>query len=162
MLNRFNSSNGSAVQTDGVPQRVNIMVSKNKSQHVNKIVEKNLVATQSLSNNVLQICDFEIEETGYYHLSSQLCIKNTNAKRINIDFLQFGVCGENMTDYETNFNSYLISAIAEPEYVLSKSLTSIMRLEVGKKYCMWVNFSSDDNTNFSFLGDCSHLRLYKL
>ena len=162
MLNRFNSSNGSNVQTDGVPQRVNIMVNKTKSQHVNKIVEKQLIATQALSNNVLQLCDFEIEETGYYHLSSQLCIKNTNAKRINIDFLQFGVCGNDMSDYEQNFNSYLISAIAEPEYVLSKSLTSIMRLEVGKKYCMWVNFSSDDNTNFSFLGDCSHLRLYKL
>lgn len=135
---------------------------KKKTPQTNKIVTIDLKDSQKLLDGVLNYCEFSVCDSGYYHINTQLCVKNYSKKIVNVDYLQHGLACLQFDDYEQNFNSIVLSSLAEPEYVISNNLSTIIHLQEDKPYICWLNFCSDDNTKFEYIKDFSHLRLYKL
>ena len=157
-MNRFQSSNAAAAGSSA--GRTNIMVRPQK--HVNRIVEKPCCDTCTVSADVLKISEFTVEEQGYYHISTQACVRNTSNKTHWVDFIQDGICPADMSKYEMQFTSALVGCDAAPAYVVSGGTCCIMELEKDTSYCFWVNFSSAKNEAFTLAKECCHVRLYKL
>ena len=157
MLSSATSSRFGNQQNSG---KINAILSKPKAAS-NKILEQSLLPDTPL-DGVLKYCSFTVDETGYYSASTQICIRNTSKRSIVVDYLQQGICSDDMADYERDFVSNIVNSSAEPEYVLSSKLSTIIKLEAGKDYVCWCNFSSDDNSKFAYVPNCSSMRLYKL
>lgn len=75
-------------------------------------------------------------------------VKNTSVKSVPFDFIQMGICKSDLSDYEQNFASRIMSGVAETDYVLSQNLCCIIALEEGIEYICWVNFGSCNNKLF--------------
>lgn len=127
-----------------------------------KIITIDLLNDQTLDNNVLEYVKFKVDETGYYNVSNQLCIKHTDVKATQCNFLQFGLCEGTSKNYDQNFNSIIINSLCEPDYLISNNLSTVLELKSEVEYICWLNFASDNNNNFQFNKAYSHLILYKL
>ena len=143
--------------------KMTAIINRKHQQPKNKILNQPMCENQNLTNDgIMTYCDFAIDEEAYYHVSTQLCIKNNSKKNVAIDYIQFGICRADFSDYEQNFNSVIVSGVANNEYVISQNLTSIVKIEDDTKYICWCNFGSQNNASFQYLKEFSHLRLYKL
>lgn len=125
-----------------------------------KIQVKDLVDSCAVSDDIFNFCSFSVPESGYYSISSQLCIRNASAKGALVNFFQFGVCAG--TNYESDFVSRIVGSKVAPEYLLCEKMSSVIYLEKNIDYHGWLNFSSSSNTSFVYDKSLSHLRLYLL
>lgn len=140
--------------------RINSLLVKPTKEKRNKIQTVDLIDAQPIPFNLLKYATFEVPIPGYYSISNQLCIKcNDDAK---IHFIQFGICKDDLEDFDNCFESTIINQDCDKEYDLSHNLSSFKFLDVNIKYCAWLNFASSNNSNFSFNKDWSRLMLLKL
>lgn len=131
--------------------------------HINKIVDKELESSSVLPTEGLHtFIDFVVEEDGHYHLSTQLGVQNTSDRAIVVDFLQFGVCEESMSDFSEQISSIIVNSPCNSGYILSNTLSTIMHLKKDVAYRGWLHFASDCNELFRYEKGLSHMRLYKL
>jgi hypothetical protein len=140
--------------------RVNSILVRPQAKKKDQIITFNLEATRSLDDQLLKYCVFEVQEDGYYTVSNQLCIKCNSKATIN--FVQFGVCKDDLSDFGTDFNSTVSNCSCDAEIVLSYNLSCIKYLAKDVKYCCWLNFSSSANANFSYVSDYSHLMILQV
>lgn len=139
-----------------------VILKRAPTKKVNLILSKQLKPSFRLQENVMTCCEFNVEETGYYHVSSQVTIKNDSKETVHVEYLQFGICNENMENYKENLKSMIMNSNCASEYVMVDNMTAIVNLEKDIKYVLWVNFGCDKSESFVFDSECSNLRLYKL
>lgn len=152
--NRFESKNA--------PHSNGVIIKKIETPKETKIINIDLIDDVKLNDDVLEYVKFKVDNTGYYNISNQLCIKHTSNTITKADFLQFGVCEAQSKNYDANFNSIIVNAECQPEYLISNNLSTVLELKADVEYLCWLNFSSSNNNNFSFNKQYSHLILYKL
>ncbi len=139
-----------------------IILKRTPSKHVNLIMNQEMKASFNLNENVMVCSEFEVSESGYFHVSSQMTVKNSSNDNTVVEYFQFGVCKNTMSDYQENLKSSIMNSICQPDYVISDSLCCIMQLEKDVKYQLWVNFGCENASKFQFQSEYSNLRLYKL
>ena len=139
-----------------------VILKRANSKHINLILNKEMINSRNLEENVMNVCEFSVEESGYYHISSQITIKNNSNMSMLVEYLQFGICKKNMEDYKSNLKSMIMNSKCNPEYVIVDNLNTIIQLEKDIDYILWVNFGGDKANNFLFDAEYSNLRLYKL
>lgn len=155
MISKFSHNNAPSK----MPPSVIIKTSAPKKE-MTKIQVKDLVETAPLGDEIFNFCSFRVEESGYYSLSSQLCLRNSTAKKVDVSFFQFGVCSG--TNYESDFVSRMVGSKVAPDYLICEKMNSVLHLEKDIDYTAWLNFSSNSNASFQFDKSLSHLRLYLL
>lgn len=153
-MNRFSS--GSAPSS----QKVNIMVRPQRP--VNNKIDEKTCTTPPVGQDVARFCNFTVDESGYYHVHVQCCLKNSGPKSVRVEFLQVGVCDDALEGYEKNFLSRVYSSDADSGYVLSESMAGIMRLEAGTEYVAWCNLGCDTANAFVLVPNSCHVLLYRL
>ena len=142
-------------------ERVNSILARHHvGKPKDKIIKVELDPSKALENELLKYCCFTVQEDGYYTVNSQVCIK-CNSKAL-VNFVQFGVCEESLDDFEDAFNSTVANTYCETDHVLSYNLSCIKHLEKDVSYCCWLNFSSSNNSKFTYDGEISHLMLLRL
>ncbi len=126
------------------------------------IVEKDMTASVSLTNDVATVSRFTVpeDEGGFYHVSSQVAVMNNSAKPCVVSYYQIGLCLEDMSDAVQNVKSIVCNSTIMPSYSICDGLNTVVKLEGGKQYCLWLNLASSGSLDYC--SDCSHLRLYKL
>lgn len=137
-----------------------VIIKTTAHKHETKIQVKDLAETAPLTDEIFNFCSFRVEESGYFSLSSQLCLRNATAKKVDVSFFQFGVCSG--TNYESDFVSRIVSSKVAPDYLICEKINSVLHLEKDVDYIAWLNFSSSSNASFQFDKSLSHLRLYLL
>jgi hypothetical protein len=147
--------------------QLSVILKRNSASkpHVNLIINKEMQRSQSIQDSIItNACVFKVQESGYYHISSQICLINNSTNLIKTDFLQFGIVAqENMqTECKNNMKSIINATIVQPEYFISDSLTSVMLLEKDVDYSLWLNVGSESNDKLYYESLNSHCRLYKL
>ena len=148
--------------TQGINQNLSVILKRAPSKHENLILNKEMKETCKLSENVMPCCEFSVDDTGYYHVSSQITIKNTSTKPVLVEYLQFGVCHSDFEDYRDNLKSMIMNSNCHPEYVIADNICAIIHLKREEKYNLWINFGCENSTSFEFQSDYSNLRIYKL
>ncbi len=134
-----------------------------------KIINIDLAETTSLPKDGVFTCStFTVSETNFYNICFQVALVCTNDTPVQVDYLQFGVCKENLEDCQCmSFQSSIINNTIASQYVIAQNQSSIMNLEKDKTYQCWVNVccptaEGKDNSVLQFNKSMSHLRLYKL
>ena len=163
MLGQKNSSSKFPESTPPVSQLI-LRRGNISKPHVNLILNQKMEETKRLTDSVIDdICLFSVTESGYYHISSQVCVKNENTSMLVCDYIQFGIVEKDKL-YENckeHMKSNICNTKLEPEYFISDDLSCVMRLEKDVKYCMWLNLGTPD-ASLTYQSENSHLRLYKL
>ena len=155
---KFASNNGSGV-------KVSAIISKRQaSAPVNKIRDIDVLKSNAMEEGVAHqyVNPFHVDESGYYHISTQVGIRLTGSRSVGLDYMQIGVCDEHLADTTSHFVSRITSSEVDAGHVICDTLCAVMKLEAGKKYTGWCNIGSDDNEKFELVKDFTHLRLYKL
>jgi hypothetical protein len=157
---------GSSTPSERVLKR-NALFSKPKPVIVpfkNKIVEVSLeMDTELVEGCYVDYCFFEVEEDGYYHLSTQLGIRNESIRDITVNYLMFGIAeNSDVANMNDNMISQIINTPCSEGYVISNNLTTINQLAKGVQYKCWLILSADNAGAFNYIKDLSHMRLYKL
>jgi len=140
---------------------MSLILKRNSSKPVNLILNKDMKANFFIGDKLRILCEFSVVEGGYYHISSQITIKNMSKNPVEIEYLQFGICKEDMSDYQDLLKSQIINSSCLSDYVISDSLCSIMKLEKDEKYNMWINLGCSISA-FEYQSEFSNLRIYKL
>jgi len=105
-------------------------------------------------------CNLNVEITGDYIISHQLCLKCD--KTTTIHNLQFGLCEGDYCDQSDLFNSLILNVECEENHILSNNLSSVKNLKKDINYILWCNVDTADDNTFSIVGDFSKLQLIKL
>lgn len=142
--------------------QLSVILKRPQQVHVNLIRNQPMQESLNLCENVMPCCEFEVQDSGYYHISSQVTIKNVSSKPAHVEYLQFGICRSSMEDYNDLLKSSVMNSNCHPEYVVADTLCSIVHLSKEVKYNMWINFGSEHSKSFQFQAEYSNLRLYKL
>ena len=123
-------------------------------QHVNLILNQPMEQSVKMQDTIVQdCCLFTVQkERGYYHLSSQVCLKNSSSIPSKIDFIQFGICDKEKMDSQCkeHMRSNICNITCDPNYIMSDTLSCIMFLECDVQYTLWLNIGSDNAGNFLF------------
>ena len=136
-----------------------------QNAHVNLIVDQEMQPNFSLNNDVMTLCEFQVPQTGYYHISAQLTIVNRSEDVVKSDYIQFGICQKDMADFSNLLKSQIISANMQSGYILADNIASIVKFDKNTKYNLWLNFGcvvESDLQLLEYQSEYSHLRLYKL
>ena len=150
---RFESNDG---------QNLSVILRRPQKVHTNLILNKQMVESFRMQENVLTCCEFKVDETGYYHVSSQITIKNVSAVQVLLDYFQMGICLKDMSNYLDNMKSMILNSNCHKEYVIADTLCAIVHLDKEETYNLWVNFGCENANNFEFQSNYSNLRIYKL
>ena len=138
--------------------------------HVNLIIEMPMEQSELMEDSLISnISNFEVEDSGYYHISTQVCLQNDTKQNVKIDFIQFGIVAKDAmeTDCKNNVKSTINEVIVKPDYFTSDSNSTVMFLERNIKYIFWLNVGSDSikdqpGNKLRYLAPNSHCRIYKL
>ena len=155
--NRFDKN-----QNQNPNQSLSVILKRAPPAHANLIVNKEMKESFTLNENVMACCEFKVETSGYYHVSSQITIKNVSTQPAHVEYLQFGICRKDMDDYKDNLKSMIKNSNCLGDYVIVDGLCSIVHFDKDQDYSMWVNFGSAEAASFEYQADYSNLRLYKL
>lgn len=142
--------------------QLSVILKRPPLSHVNLIINQEMKESFHLSENVMTACEFAVKEDGYYHISSQLTLKNISENKVLVDYYQLGVCLPSMDNYHDNLKSNIINSCCQSEYVIADNLCCIMYLRKNEKNILWLNFGSAGASDFQFQSQYSNLRLYKL
>ena len=142
--------------------QLSVILKRTPQVHVNLIQDQPMKDSFLLSEVVMSCCEFTVQESGYYHVSSQVTLKNVSDQPVNVEYVQFGVCKKSMEDYQNLLKSSIMNSNCGPEYVIADNLTSIVQLNKDEQYQLWVNFGCEQANKFEFQSKVSNLRLYKL
>jgi hypothetical protein len=155
---KFASNNGNGV-------KVSAIISKRPpSAPVNKIRDIDVLRSGNMEEGVAHeyVNAFKVDETGYYHISTQVALRLTGSQSVGLDYMQLGVCDDKLANTTEHFVSRIMSSEVEPNHVICDNMTCVMKLEGGKLYTAWCNIGSDNNSSFEIVKEFTHLRLYKL
>ena len=136
-----------------------------QNAHVNLIVDQEMQPAFSLNNDVMQLCHFQVPQSGYYHVSSQITIVNKSQESVKTDYFQYGICKTDMSDFSNLLKSQMINANVQSGYIIADGISSIVKLDKDVKYNLWLNFGcvvESDLQLLEYQSEYSHLRLYKL
>ena len=125
----------------------------------NRIIKIDMVASQVLEydTDVMELCSFNVKESGYYNLSNQSVQSSTS-----ITVMQYGICDKNLEDFGQCIDSKLLNTNAPADTIISNNLSTFKLLEADKEYIVWINVRSGKNSNLMFMNDYSHTLLIKL
>jgi len=136
----------------------------NKKPHVNLIVNKEMESSQTLQDSIVtDICLFKVEENGYYHISSQICVVNNDTKRdAQCNYIQFGVVEKSKLEEKCrdHMKCNICNSTLEPQFFIIDNLSCIMRLERDVEYTLFLNVGTASSLFYE--SENSHLNLYKL
>ena len=60
--------------------------------HVNLILDMPMEESTTIQDSLITNASiFDVQESGYYHVSSQICLQNSSDQDIKTDFIQFGL-----------------------------------------------------------------------
>ena len=164
MLGQKSSSTNKFAETQPPMSQLILKRGNVAKPHVNLILNQEMQVSKIFQDSVIDdICLFSVCENGYYHISSQVCIKNENPTELLCDYVQFGLVEKEklMENCKEHMKSTICNTKIEPEYFISDDLSCVMRLEKDIQYCMWLNVGTPDKS-LSYQSENSHLRLYKL
>lgn len=149
-----------SVNTDKVSQIIRTKSSLPK----NKIITVKLNDSEKLATDLLKVCKFEVQESGHYNINFQLALTILAESGIGVTMktIQYGICQDDLSDFEHAFSSKMMYASCPPAYILSDNLTVMKYLETGKQYCAWCAIGSSNNNYVSYDKDYSHLLLLKI
>lgn len=143
-------------------QNLSVILKRPEKAHTNLILNKEMIPSCKLNENVMPCCEFTVASSGYYHISSQVTVKNTSKTANVIEFLQMGICLKDMSDYKDNLKSQILNSSCNPDYVISDNLCAIIHFTKDEVYNLWLNFGCESASNFEYQSDYSNLRIYKL
>ena len=123
-----------------------VIIRTTAPKHETKIQVKELVDSCEMSDDIFTFCSFKVSDSGYYSVSSQLCLRNSSAKNVKVNFFQLGICKEK--NYESDFVSRIVASAVAPEYLICEKLSSVIHLAKDCEYTGWINFSSTNNSAF--------------
>ena len=133
-----------------------------KAPVVDYLTGREIKPTFALTEGVMSCCDFTVSETGCYHVAAQITIKNKSDISALTEYLQFGVCKKDMSDHHNLLRSIILNNNCQPEYVITDTICSIIKLTKDEPYNLWLNFGCDNVDAFEFQSEFSNLNLYKL
>ena len=146
-------------------QSLSVILKRSTPKHVNLIMDQPMEKSTTLQDSIIQDCCLFIpDQTGYYHISAQVCITNNSSSQSMCDFIQFGICDKQNMDSQCkeHMKSNICCAKIDPNYIMSDTISTIMHLQQGVTYTLWLNIGSDNASHFLYESENSNLRLYKL
>ena len=158
MLKNQLLNNPSKVNSNSSNMKMAEILSKPRKEP-NRIIKIDMVASQVLEydTDVMELCSFNVKESGYYNLSNQSVQSSTS-----ITVMQYGICDKNLEDFGQCIDSKLLNTNAPADTIISNNLSTFKLLEADKEYIVWINVSSGKNSNLMFMNDYSHTLLIKL
>ena len=115
----------------------------NAKPHVNLIIEMPMEQSELMEDSLISnISNFEVEDSGYYHISTQVCLQNDTKQNVKIDFIQFGIVAKDAM--ETDCKNNVKSTINEV----------IVRVEANLNGWNKDNFQPGSYSNFPIHHDC--------
>lgn len=141
-------------------KELNKIIRKRENVKTPQIIYDLEITTQNMTDEPLLYLTFQVETTGIYSLTNQLCL--TAIEKTKFNTLQYGICSSTFTDSNKIFNSLIISADVERDMHLSYNLMSLCNLEANKEYVLWCSIDSSNNENFRINGELSRFYLLKL
>ena len=125
--NRFENTTRSA--------SINAIINKAPPASVNKIVNKKMCEMSNIASDDLHInCNFNVEKTGYYHLTYQSCTRNDDNATLDLAFYQLGVCRADLSDSSNVMKSCMVDAPVLESHIVCDSVTSIIELQKDVDY----------------------------
>ena len=134
------------------------MMNKRNSER-KRLIIVDVVPSVALNENLLTYASFNVEESGYYHMDTQIslyCEANSTA-----NFIQYGICDKLHVEFGKTFNSRIINALVDENQIIADNLSTIKYLDKDVDYVAWCNFSSL-NGSWTYKQEYSHLQLLKL
>lgn len=128
----------------------------------NKLKKIELDANSRLTNELFKYGNVTVPENGYYIVSNQLALQIVSKSNVTVNYIQYGVCTDDLSDFTDAFSSVVVNSSVQPEHVLSNNLCTTMYLQKDQKYCAWANVSSANNQNIEYVKEYSHLMLLKV
>lgn len=152
-------------KTENNNQMIIFKRATNKKPHVNLIINKEMEKTQLLQDSIVtDACLFKVQENGYYHISSQICvINNDETKDAKCNYIQFGVVEKEKLEQNcrNHMKAIICNSVLEPDFFIIDTLSCVMQLEADVQYTLFLNVGTLSNSLY-YKKDNSHLNLYKL
>ena len=171
MLGSKNTEQTNKFDTNILQNQSLLMKRPVNKTHQNLIVNQEMKPSFRLksdlenTHNVMQLCEFSVLQSGYYHISSGITIQNVSELDVETLYFQFGICNKDMSNFNELLKSNVMNTRVLPQYMMSDTLSSIVYLEKDIKTHLWLNIgisNNDEMACFEYKKEHSNLRLYKL
>lgn len=146
----------------GTPSKHPILFNKLKKKEGTKIVNIAMHDDFQLVDDYGVVSRFKVNNGGDYCLSLQLCVKHCAENCSNVNFMQFGVCKDEEIAESLSFESVMVDCETQTDYLICKTLTTVVKLDEGVDYCIWLNLNSDNNANYYYVKGMSHCQIVRV
>ena len=159
-MNNLLHSNPSKLENRSNP--IVTAIIQKKKERKSRLVKINLDENKKLNyvTDVCKYCEFSVDESGYYNINNQCCIKALSDNHVEI--MQFGICDRDLSEFGQCINSKVLKVDVSKDNIICENLTTFKYLEENKKYIVWLNVVSDENLKMEYIKEYSHLVLIKL